>query len=58
MCKVATSRPALSILMHIRETMLRREWDRSRIMALLRDKFRGLLEVRKIDSIPNALVRP
>ena len=39
------------------ETMLWKEKDRSRIMAVQLDNLRGLLGIRRMDRVPNARIR-
>ena len=45
------------VLMYGNETMLWKEKERSRISAVQRDKFRGLLGIRRMDRVPNAGIR-
>ena len=44
------------VFMYDSETMLWRE-ERSRVRALQKDNLRGLLGIRKLDRVPNALIR-
>ena len=41
------------VLMNGSETLLRKEKERSRIRAVMRDNLRGLLGIRGINRIPN-----
>ena len=42
------------VLRYGSETMLWKEKERSRIMAVQMDNLRGLLGIRRMDGIPNA----
>ena len=45
------------VLMYVSETMIWMEEERSRIRAVQIDKIRSLLGIRRIDRVPNALIR-
>ena len=42
------------VLMYGSETMLRKEQERSRVRAVQMDNLRGLLNIRRMDRVPNA----
>ena len=45
------------VLMYGSETMLWKEKERSRVRAVQVDNLRGLLGIRRMDSVPNARIR-
>ena len=45
------------VLIYGSETMLWKEKERSRISNVQMDNLRGLLGIRRIDKVPNALIR-
>ena len=45
------------VLMYGSETMLWKEMERSRIWAVQMDNLRGFLDIRRMDKVPNALIR-
>ena len=47
----------LPVLMYVSETMLWREKERSRERAVQMDNLRGLVGIRRMDSVPNARMR-
>ena len=47
----------VTFLMYISETMLWKEKERLRIKAVLMDNLRSLLGIRRVDRVPNALIR-
>ena len=47
----------VSVLMYGSETTLWKEKERSRLRAVQMDKIRGLLDISKMDRVPNARVR-
>ena len=47
----------MPVLMYDSETMIWREKERSRIRAVQMDNLRGLLGIRRMDKVLNALIR-
>ena len=47
----------VTFLMYSSETMLWKEKERLRIKAVLMDNLRSLLGIRRVDRVPNALIR-
>ena len=55
--KVLNETLLVPVLMYGSETMIWKEEERSRIRAVRMDKIRSLLGIRKMDRVPNALIR-
>ena len=47
----------MPVLTYGSETMICREKERSRIRAVWMDNLRGLLDIRRMDKVPNARIR-
>ena len=47
----------MSVLTYGNETMIWKEKERSRIWAVQMDNLRGLLGIRRMDTVPNAQIR-
>ena len=45
------------VIMYGSETIIWKEKERSRIRAVLMDNLRGLLDIRRMDKLPNAQIR-
>ena len=46
----------MPVLMYYTETMIQKEKERSKIRAVQMDNFRGLLGIRRMDKVQNALI--
>ena len=47
----------MPVLLYGSEKMLWKEKERSRVMGVQMDNFRGLLGIRRMDRVPNAWIR-
>ena len=45
------------VLMYGSETVIWRDKEKSRVRAVQMENFRGLLDIRRMDKIPNAQIR-